>query len=60
MALAVAALSWYGGTALLLEDLRQGAVLPVVRRGASAQALDGGLPEQTARLAHEAGVRQQL
>ena len=50
----------YGGLALLLEDTRQRAVLPVFRRDAARQSLEGSLHDQLARLDAEAGVRQQL
>ncbi len=41
VAAAIAAVALYAGTAFLLEDLRQHAVLPVFRRGAGAAAMDG-------------------
>ena len=53
-------LALYGGLALLLEDTRQKSVLPVLRRRAAEQSLEGTLHDQLARLEKEAGVRQQL
>lgn len=60
VAAAIAAVAWYSGTAFALEDLRQQPLLPVLRRGASASALDGDLAAQLSHARHEAGVRQQL
>ena len=59
-AAAIALIAWYGGTALLVEDLRQRTVLPVFRRGPSRTALEGGLTEQLERARSEAGIRSQL
>ena len=59
-AVAIAAFSVYGGLALLLEDLKQRPVLPVLRTGAAAESLEGDLDAQLSRAEHEAGVRQQL
>lgn len=50
----------YGGLALLLEDTQQRTVLPIFRRKAAKQALEGSLEDQLKRIAGEAGVRQQL
>lgn len=60
LALGIFFVAMYGGLAFLLEDVRQRQVLPVFRRGASRQALEGGLDDQLAGLAGEAGVRQAL
>jgi succinate-acetate transporter protein len=60
VAAAIAAIAWYAGTAFALEDIRQQAVLPVLRRGAATAAMDGDLEHQVDRARHEAGVRQQL
>lgn len=60
VALVIAGMAGYGGLALLLEDLRQRAVLPIARRGASQQSIEGDLGVQVARARQEAGVRQQL
>lgn len=60
IAAAIAAAAWYAGTALVLEDLRQAAVLPVFRRGAGKQAMTGDLAWQLGRSEGDAGVRAQL
>lgn len=60
VAAAIAGVAWYAGTAFLLEDLRQGAALPVFRRGAAKAATDEELSAQVQRASGEAGVRQQL
>ncbi|MGI8427875.1 MAG: GPR1/FUN34/YaaH family transporter [Solirubrobacteraceae bacterium] len=60
IAATIALLSWYGGTALLVEDVRQRTVLPVFRRGSGRAALEGGLGAQLERAQRDAGVRQQL
>ncbi|MBV8258457.1 MAG: hypothetical protein JO073_11635 [Actinobacteria bacterium] len=57
---AIFACSIYGGLAFLLEDQRGSEVLPVFRRGASRDALEGSLVDQLNQLAGEAGVRQAL
>ena len=59
-AIAIAAFSVYGGLALLLEDLQQRAVLPILRTGAAAESMQGDLEAQLSRVEREAGVRQQL
>jgi succinate-acetate transporter protein len=58
--IAIGVIAFYGGLALCLEDLRQGEVLPLFRRGAAAAAFEEGLAGQLERVAGEAGVRQQL
>ena len=50
----------YGGLALALEDIQREEVLPVFRRGAARQALEGSLEDQLARIESDPGVRQQL
>jgi uncharacterized protein len=50
----------YGGLALLLEDVRQRTVLPLLRYGVAQQSLETGLADQIDRPQREAGVRQQL
>jgi succinate-acetate transporter protein len=60
VAVGIAAVAWYAGTAFLVEDLRQASVLPVFRRGPSTAAVDGRLGDQLGHAAGEAGVRQQL
>jgi succinate-acetate transporter protein len=60
IAFAVGLTALYGGLALGLEDARQREVLPLFRRGAAKQAIEGGLGEQLDRLTNEPGVRQQL
>ena len=59
-AIVIFALAAYVGLALVLEDTKQRAVLPTLRRGAAAQAIEGDLREQLSRLQHEAGIRSQL
>jgi succinate-acetate transporter protein len=59
-ALVLSGLALYGGSAFLLEDVRQRRVLPVFRRGGASAALEGSLSEQLDRARGEAGVRQQL
>lgn len=60
VALALFALALYAGTAFLVEDVRQRTTLPVFRRASARKALEGDLSVQSARLPHEAGVRNQL
>ena len=60
VALTIAALAWYAGTAFVLEDLRQSPLLPTLRRGSSSAAMDGDLPAQVGRASGEVGIRQQL
>jgi uncharacterized protein len=57
---AIFAAAMYGGLAFLLEDVNKRAVLPVFRRGASKDSLEGDLSAQLAQLGDEAGVRQSL
>jgi succinate-acetate transporter protein len=57
--LALAALAMYGGTALGLEDARQGELLPLFRRGGAERAFQG-YETQLEQLEAEPGVRQQL
>jgi len=59
-AVAIAGFALYGGLALLLEDLHQREVLPILRVGAARRSFEGGLHEQLERVEGEAGVRQQL
>jgi succinate-acetate transporter protein len=56
----LAALSVYGGLALLLEDGQQRTVLPLGRRGRARTSLEGGLTHQLDQAEREAGVRRQL
>jgi uncharacterized protein len=60
VAIVLAGLAWYAGTAFLLEDLRKSPLIPVFRRGSATTAMDGSLRDQIAPLTAEAGVRQQL
>ena len=60
VAAAIAAVAWYAGTAFAFEEVRGRPLLPVLRRGASAAAVDADLSEQLDHAQHEAGVRQQL
>jgi hypothetical protein len=59
IALGLAALAMYGGSALSLEDARQREVLPLFRRGPAETAFQG-YEAQLQRLEAEPGVRQQL
>lgn len=54
------AFAFYGGVALLLEDMRHKPVLPVFRRGQARMAMTEGVDAQLANLAHEPGVREEL
>jgi succinate-acetate transporter protein len=56
----LAVLSVYAALALELEGARGRTVLPLGRRGAGRQALDGRLGDQLGDVATEPGVRQQL
>jgi succinate-acetate transporter protein len=60
VALAIAGVAWYAGTAFALEDLRQSSLLPVFRRGAGKTAIESDDAEQLQRATGEAGIRQQL
>jgi uncharacterized protein len=60
IAVGIFAVAMYGGIAFLLEDVNKRAVLPVFRRGASKEALEGDLQSQLSQLGDEAGVRQTL
>lgn len=59
-AAAIAGLAWYAGSAFLIEDLRQAALLPVFRRGPGRRAMEAELADQTHRAGGEVGVRQQI
>jgi len=60
IAVAISAFSVYGGLALLLEDMQQKPVLPILRIGSAKQSFEGDLHAQLQRVEREAGVRQQL
>ena len=60
IALAIYCIAMYGGLAFLLEDAKGHAVLPIGRRGSSAEAIEEGLDTQLAGLADEPGVRKHL
>ena len=60
IALALFVFAMYGGLAFMLEDARGATVLPLLRRGKSRAALEGGLAEQLQGLEDEAGVRHTL
>jgi uncharacterized protein len=60
VAAAIAVVAWYAGTAFALEEVRGQPLLPVLRRGASAAAVNGSLLPQLAHARQEPGVRQQL
>lgn len=54
------AIAFYGGIALLLEDLNKKSVLPLFRKKAAAKAIEGELADQLRDVEREAGVREQL
>ena len=58
--LVLLAVALYAALALALEDARGETTLPLGRRAAGADALDGGLEAQIAGVEHAAGVRRQL
>ncbi len=58
--LALAAVAAYGALAFLLEDARHKPVLPMLRHGAAAEALDADLIDSLRRLESEPGVRGRL
>jgi hypothetical protein len=58
--LMLAALAGYTALALEVENLERRTVLPLARRGGGRQAMEASLARQTARIHHEAGVREQL
>lgn len=60
LGVAIFATAMYGGLAFLLEDVGKKEVLPVFRRGASKESLEGDLASQLSQLGDEAGVRQTL
>jgi hypothetical protein len=60
IALAIYCIAMYGGLAFLLEDAKGHAVLPIGRRGSSAEAIEGDLATQLSGLADEPGVRKHL
>jgi uncharacterized protein len=60
IALAIFCIAMYGGLAFLLEDAKNRAVLPIGRRGDSAEAIEGDMDAQLKGLADEPGVRKHL
>jgi uncharacterized protein len=58
--LVLAVVAGYGGLAFLLEDARHEPVLPMLRHGAAAEALDADLLDSLRRLESEPGVRGRL
>jgi uncharacterized protein len=60
IALGIYCIAMYGGLAFLLEDAKARAVLPIGRRGSSAEAIEGDLGAQLQGLADEPGVRKNL
>jgi succinate-acetate transporter protein len=60
LALVIFCIAMYGGIAFLLEDTLGRTVLPLGRRGASREAVEGGLSDQLRGLEDEAGVRHTL
>jgi succinate-acetate transporter protein len=57
---ALAVLALYAALGFELEDVRHRTVLPLLRRGKGADAVDGDLDQQLASVSREAGVRLQL
>jgi hypothetical protein len=60
IAAVIAVVACYAGTAMALEDLAPGSLLPTWRRGSSKTAIEGDLNEQLSLLGREAGVRRPL
>jgi hypothetical protein len=60
LGMALVVMSLYGGTAFLIEDLKQRPVLPLGRRGQARSAMQGSLADQLRTVPNETGVRQQL
>lgn len=58
--LVLCALALYAALAMTLEDANRRTVLPLLRRGSGRASIEGDLPDQTAGLEREAGVREQL
>jgi uncharacterized protein len=58
--LGLCALAVYAAAGMALEDARRRSMLPLGRRGAGAQSLEGNLDDQLERIEWEAGVREQL
>ncbi len=58
--LVLVAVAAYVALALEVENLQRQTVLPVLRRGRGAEAMQGDLIAQSRRLDREAGVREQL
>lgn len=58
--LALVAVAAYVAFALEVENLQRRTVLPLLRRGRGAEAMQGDLAAQAQRVEHEAGVREQL
>ena len=58
--LVLAGVAAYGGLAFLLEDGKHAPVLPMLRHGAAAEALDADLIDSLRRLESEPGVRGRL
>jgi succinate-acetate transporter protein len=58
--LLLAVVAMYAAWAFELEDATKKTVLPTLRRGKGAEALQRGLLDQVSEVDHEAGVRQQL
>lgn len=56
----LAVVAAYGGLAFLLEDGQHRPVLPMLRHGAAAEALDADLLDSVRRLEREPGVRGRL
>lgn len=54
------AMSFYGGVAFLIEDVKQSDILPLFRRGAAENAMKGSLSDQVVTMPNKPGVRRQL
>lgn len=60
LALGIFCLAMYTGLAFLLEDAKGVAILPLGRRGASREAIEGDLVTQLQGIGDEPGVRKHL
>lgn len=60
VALAITAVAFYGGLALLLEEGAHHPVLPIGRRGEARSSVEGPLGDQLSSLESDAGVRRRL
>lgn len=58
--LVLGAAALYGAASLEIEGMRRSPLLPTLRRGDGAEALNAGLAAQVSKVGAEAGVRKQL